>query len=401
MASQHISALLSGIVQLIGTKTTDLFATLRLGKVRKANSTVTARPVSDGLPIEQRDPDLVERAAVSQHIARLMLADEWTEIADQIAAWEADLASTPGGLRYHDVAVETALSGLQGLIDDMPLSQMNDLKPAETELSHFLATQRQTPDNHILALLAARAHLALGEACRADQWPEALHREAWRRMAHHFVQADEMLQDFDALSYMSPLLAEAHYLQALGAPASQKHLPDLFEDWVDLDPANPAIYERHAEYLCDTTLVSDETILHEADRALDRTEETIGFGGYALFFLPLLDQRENVRHLLDPDLFASAMLDLASMSASQSEINQTANALAAEIRACNTPSLALSDTLYMMISSYLTVIYPRHWTVSLDDVQALVDEAFNVLPVTDSDGFAPYSDDDALALQAA
>ncbi len=380
MASQQIIARLSEFAQKFLGMLTASKTALFTANPRPAAAQSPTEPPLDGLPVEHQDPDLVERSVIAHHVARLMLADEWTEIADKIAEWEASLASTPGGLRYHDIAAETALSGLQGLIDDMSRNDLADLGPAEVELCHFLDTYRQTPDNHILALLAARAHLVIGEACRADHWPSAQQHSAWRRMAHHFLQAGEILAEFDALAFMSPLLAEAHYLQAQGSPGGIHQLPGLFEDWVDLDPANPAIYERHAEYLCDTRLVTDEDILAESDRALDRTEETLGFGGYALFFLPLLDQRDNVRHLLDTELFASAMLDLASMSASQSEVNQTANALAAELRATGGTSLALSDTLYMLIRSYLSVIYPRHWTIALDAVQILVKEATDVMP---------------------
>ena len=336
--------------------------------------------VMDSLPVETHDPDLSERAVIANYIAQLMLADEWTEIADQVAEWENQLAATPGGARYHDIAAEVALSGLQSLIDDAARTSLADLSEAETELSHFIDTYQRATDSHVLALLAARAHLAIGDACRADQWPAALRQQAWRKMARHFVDAGEILRNYNPLAYLSPLLAEARYLQALGSPAGSHRLTELFEDWIDLDPANPAIYEKHAEHLADPDIFSDETILAEADRALDRTQETLGFGGYALFFLPLLDGRDGARHLLDPDLFACAMLDLASMQATQAEVNQTANALASEVRADHNQCLALSDTLFLVIQGHLQVIYPRLWTMRQDDIQALVREAAAIIP---------------------
>ena len=333
------------------------------------------------LPIETNDPDLAERAAVARYIADLMLADEWTEIGDQIAHWESQLASTPSGLRYHDIATDVALSGLQSLIDNAPRQSLADLREAEIELGHFIDTYQRATESHVLALLAARAHLAIGAACRADLWPEPQRRQAWRTMARHFVDAGEILRNYDPLAHMSPLLAEARYLQALGSPAGSHRLPRLFEKWVDLDPANPAIYERHADHLADPDIFSDEALLAEADAALERTDDTLGFGGYALFFLPLLERRDGARHLLDADLFASAMLDLASLEASQAEVNQAANALAAEVRADHNQNLALSDTLYMVIQDYLEVIYPRLWTWPQDDVQAIVQEAADVIPL--------------------
>ena len=76
------------------------------------------------------------------------------------------------------------------------------------------------------------------------------------------------------------------------------------------------------------------------------------------------------------------MLDLASISASQAEVNQTANALAAELKASGNDNVVLSDTLYMLVRSHLRVIYPRLWTVSTDAIQKLVAEAADIIPET-------------------
>ena len=335
--------------------------------------------LSADLPVEHEDPDLVERVAISNHIADLMLEDEWGEIAALMAEWENQLAAAPGGARYHDVAAFTALSGLQHLIDQAPRNSLDDLAEAEIEVGHFVNTYQHNPESHVLAVLAARAHLLIGEACRADHWPEAIQHEVWRRMARHFLEAGEIIANYDALAYMSPLLAEAHYVQSLGSPGGRNRLDDHFATWISLDPSNPAIYERHAERLADTDAFDDAFIQAEAERALDRTVETLGFGGYALFFLPLLDLREGARELLDNELFAAAMLDLASMEASQAEVNQTANALALETRALRPDNQALKDTLYLLISSHMTVIYPRLWSMPEPRVQSLVQDAAHAL----------------------
>ena len=196
----------------------------------------------EALPIENNDPDYRECVAISQHVANMMIADEWREIAHEMSGWESNLTSTPGGSRYHDIAARTCLSGLQGLIDDAPRNSPDDLADAEIEVSHFVDTHRQTPHNHILALLAARAHIAIGEAYSSDDWPKDMRRAAWRQSAQHFMAAEEILKPFDAIAHMSPLLAEAYYLQALGAPGGESLLPMLFQDWIDLDPQPTSPY---------------------------------------------------------------------------------------------------------------------------------------------------------------
>ena len=346
--------------------------------------------VSDDLPVEREDPDLIERVAVSRHIADLMLADEWTQVGDDIAEWESRLASAQGGARYHDVAADVALSGLRSLIDALPITEMSDLDEAEAEVGHFIDTYQRQPDNHVLAALAARAHLMVGEACRADLWPEELERDAWRRMARHFLEAGEILKNYDALAYMSPLLAEAHYRQALGSPGGAHRLDELFKNWIDLDPSNPVIYEVRADSLADIDDYTDEMVLAQADEALERTEDTLGAGGYALFFMPLLERREGARELVDHDLFSSAMLDLASTEATQAEVNQTANALASELRVSGDANSAMKDTLLVLIRWHLDVIYPRLWSVPENAIQTLVRDAAEAVPDMNAGGSGAF-----------
>lgn len=357
-------------------------------RLRKpASSPVTAgiTPIMpdevDALPVATEDPDFMECVAVSQHVADLMIADEWTEIADKIADWEANLTSTPGGARYHEIAVKTCLSGLQALIDEASRGSLTDLDAAEIEVGHFMDTHRQSRDNHILALLAARAHMALGEACVGDDWPQDQRRAAWRKMAQHFIAAGRILEPFDALAHMSPLLAEAHYRHALGAPGGEDQLAALFQDWIDLDPANSNIYSAHVTALVALDRITGDDVLEEAERAMQRTESTLGFGGYALFFMPLLTEYDSARDLLDHELYAAALMDLASNSATQSEVNHAAAALLTEMEASSDAiSAAYKDTLILLIRQHLSEIHPRVWPISTDEIQELAAEAAQVAP---------------------
>lgn len=351
--------------------------------IAKPHPTVSgeaSRTAPIGVRIEADDPDSRERRAVSTYIAELMLADEWVEIGESINEWENTLATTPGGLRYHEIAVEVALSGLQSLIDEAPRNEPSDLAVAEAELEQFIETRRRAPESHVLALLTARAHLLVGLACRADHWPETARRHAWRRMARHFVEAGEILAGYDARALMSPLLAEAKYMQALGSPGAAHRLPELFREWIALDPSNPSIYAAHAVWLADPGNADAAAVSEMAEEALTRTEETLGMGGYALFFQPLLGFREDARDIYDAGLYAAGMLDLATLEATQAEVNRTADMLAGEIRAVGAAApLALKDTLLMLVQSELKVLYPRLWTISEDAIRSLVEEAMSVL----------------------
>ena len=333
------------------------------------------------LPVEHDDADYRECVTVSQHVADLMIADEWIEIARKISDWEATLTSTPGGARYHEIAVRTCLSGLQGLVDDAPRDTLADLRDAEIELAHFMDSHHQSPNNHVLALLAARAQIVVGNAFGSQDWPQEVRRPAWRKMAQNFIAAGDILRKFDAIAYMSPLLAEAHYLHALGSPGGVERLPVLFEDWIDLDPSNSHIYERHVSSMVANDAFNGDDVLREAEAALERTVDSLGFGGYALFFMPLLSEYDSARDLLDIELYASALTDLASHSATQAEVNISAAALLTEIEGADeTTALSLKDALVILIRKHLEVIYPRVWPISVSEVQELVAEAAEIAP---------------------
>ena len=330
---------------------------------------------------ESQDPDDAEYRVIARHIAELMLADEWIEIADTIAKWESTLAQTPGGLRFHEIGIEVALSGLQSLIDGASHDKLDDLEQAEYELTCFYQTFVGSQDNHVLAVLAARAYIMMGEACRADHWPDQLRTAAYRRMARNYVDASDILDDFDSRALMSPLVAEAQYLVSRGAPAGGHQVPELFDRWILLDPANPRIYDTHAEWLADPENASEETIRTLAEEALARTEDTLGFAGYSLFFRPLLALTEDGRKFYDPELYATGIHDLGTLSASQADANRAADALAEEIETCgpNAPA-AFRDTLMMLIGTEISTFYPRLWTRTEEDIRALVDEAAELFP---------------------
>lgn len=348
-----------------------------------APATQASAPVTKATPhtFEKTDPDDAEYRVIARHIADLMMADEWVEIGEQVAEWEEALESTPGGLRFHEIAVEVALSGLQSLIDGNSHEAFVDLEHAEYELGCFVQSHLSAPDSHVLGLLAARAHLIMGEACRADHWPDDLRSEAWRRMAKHYVSASDILENYDARALMSPLMAEAKYLTARGAPAGSHRIPELFDDWIMLDPSNPRIYETHADWLAEPENASQDKLVALAEEALQRTEDTLGFGGYALFFRPLLSLSEDARSLYNAEFYATGILDLATLSASQADANRAADALAEEIAQCGDDAPdAFKDTLLMLVRNEIEVFYPSLWTRPEDEIRCLIEEAASAIP---------------------
>ena len=382
---QSLTDALSGPVGLAFSLT--LLGAVAVGSLRRYSAEAVrrrAQPMDTSdlprellLPVVMNDPDLVARAAIVNRTNHLASDDDWDRLAQEIAAWERRLDATPGGTRNHERAADTALGPLRALLDDAARDSFDDLSPARRETERFVARHRRAPFDHVRAVLAARAHMMIGETCKADYWPDGLRAQAWRQMAHHYLQAEAILSPFDPVAYMSPLLAQAFYELSLGMPDGGARMRPAFDDWIDLDPSNPAIYAAYMPRLLERPGITAKDVLAEADAAAARTEETLGEGGYALCLLPILDEDEGLRARIATDRLAAGLLDLARLSGTQADVNMAAAVLAHEMTLGDAARRAtLQSAFDALVRRHLGVIYPRMWPLELDQIRALLGEVF-------------------------
>jgi hypothetical protein len=365
-----------------------LFRSERRGDApRVPESSHVARELK--IPVVHTDPDQVECAHVANRVGHLIATDDWDRLVGQIASWECRLESTPGGTRKHEIAIETCLAALQARLDDAPRSALGDLDAALVDVANFVARHNAAPLDPILATLAAKAHMMVARSCNADFWPDTLRQAAWRQMAHHYLKADVILAPFDPVSFMSPLLAGACYELASGMPDGGARRQPAFEDWIDLDPSNPATYAAHMPNLLVDDARDLNLVLAEAARAEDRTGETLGHGGYALALLPLLNEDARVRARMDSSRFAQGLIDLGRLSGTQAEVNWAAATLAREAgKGSEDHRKVVQAAFDAIVRRNLTVIYPRLWDMDLDDIRLRLRDVFERTGTsqTDRDG---------------
>ncbi len=329
------------------------------------------------IPIVQNDPDQIECADVINRVSHLSVDGNWEILTAEIAGWEQRLEAAPGGARNHEIAVDTCLIGLRALLDETPRENLGSLDKAAREIERFVARHKVSPESHILAVLAARAHLMVAGSCRAEYWPDAERGEAWRQMAHHYLQAEAILSPFDAVAYMSPLVAGAYYELALGMPNGSTAKLPAFEDWIDLDPSNAAIYAAHVPSFLTGRESDIEELLREADRAEERTREILGHGGYALCLIPAIAEEPSLRARIEPDRLAAGLMDLARLSGTQAEVNWAAAMLANEVEECSAEARnVLQSAFDAIVCRNLTVIYPRLWAMDLEEIRAFLRGTF-------------------------
>lgn len=383
--AQGIGAVMTGPVGVAFSLT--LLGALAVGGIRLIRNEIRTEqesahetpdlPRELWIPVVERDPDQVARATVVNRVSHLVVEGRWDDLACEIAVWEGRLDSTPGGARRHEIAADACFAGLRNLLDEAPRESLEALAPADREVDRFAARLKAAPMDHILAVLAARAHMMVAETCRADFWPEAERNAAWRKMAHHYLRAEAILAPFDPVAYMSPLLAGAYYELALGMPDGGGRLRPAFQDWIDLDPSNPAIYARHVPSLLEATGNDLREFLAEAERAETRTAETLGLGGYALCVIPAFEEDPSLRDQVETDRLAAGLMDLARLSGTQAEVNWAAATLAREAAIGSDDRRAILKSAFeALVRRHLGVIYPRIWELPIDEIRAHLSEAF-------------------------
>ncbi len=395
-----LSSTVSGPVGLAFALT--LVGALAVGKLRQfqARKTEDERAASPPalprellLPVVHRDPDNVAKAEIIESISELIVAGDWPRLTRRIARWEAKLEATPGGTRRHDIAVETCLAGIENLIDEAERASVDDLAPAEVAVERLVERHRAAPDDHILAVIAARAHMILAETCSADFWPASERNAAWRRMAHHYLRAEGILAAYDPVAHMSPLLGGAIYKLALGMPDGGARLRPAFQDWIDLDPSDPAIYRLHATNLLPDRFGSVDELTREALRAENRTQETLGQGGYALFAVPVIEATPELRSIFEADRLAAGLMDLARLSGTQAEVNWAAACLAREADHGSEDRRAIMASAFeALVRRNLGVIYPRLWGLPLPQIRAKLKEVFDAAPPAPTEKAGPRAE---------
>ncbi len=342
-----------------------------------ARDEATKIPRELKIPVVQNDPEQIECADVINRVSHLVVDGKWDLLSSEIADWERRLEATPGGARNHEIAVDTALTSLRALLDETPRESLGSLDKAELAVDRFVARHKASPEDHIFAVLAARAHLMLAGSCRAEYWPEAERAAAWRQMAHHYLRAEAILSPFDPVAYMSPLIAGAYYELALGMPNGGTAKQPAFEDWIDLDPSNPAIYAAHVPSFLTGRATDFDALLREAEAAVARTSETLGHGGYALCLIPAIAEDPSLRGRIEPDRLAAGLMDFARNSGTQAEVNWAAATLANEMEECSLDARnVLQSAFDAIVCRNLTVIYPRLWAMDLEEIRGFLRGTF-------------------------
>jgi transposase len=273
------------------------------------------------VPVLLRGPEATEWDCVRADHAAMAEAGEWSDLLDALRFADEDRSMASGGRRVMHLISEGARMSLRAAID------RRDLAAAAIELSRFEAVFELHRQDYAAAHLLAQALIDVGTLERDLAAEGQLSRDLWAESAAHFQAAEAILDEFDPIALMSPLLAGTRYLLVRGIEDGASLCRDWFEDWCDLDPQDDLAHATHAVFMMPGWFGSLATFEKAARRAATMTHAVTGKAAYAIFHLSAAETLGDMLPTLDIELFIEGLGDYQSATGCQHRANIAANVL--------------------------------------------------------------------------
>jgi hypothetical protein len=329
------------------------------------------------VPVMLRGPEATEWDCVCADHAAMANAGEWADLLEALRFADEDRSMASGGRRVMHLISEGARAALRKALC------ATDLVTAEVELRRFQAVFEMHPHDHAAAHLLAQALIDIGTLKRELAAKGQLSRDLLAESAAHFQEAEKILDDFDPIERMSPLLAGTRYLLIRGIEDGGSLCRDWFEDWCDLDPQDDLAHATHAVFMMPGWFGSLITFENAARRAATLSHEVTGSAAYAIFHLAAYETLGDVLPTLDVVLFIEALADYQSATGCQHRANIAANVLTEMVHSYHRmgPSAgyqltkartALSDVLW----NRLHEVHLESWTHRADGLAYALCEVF-------------------------
>ena len=222
------------------------------------------------VPVMLRGPEATEWDCVRADHAAMADAGDWADLLDALRFADEDRTMASGGRRVMHLISEGARTTLRAAIDQ------RDHSAALDELRRFQAVFEMHPGDPAAAHLLAQTLIDVGTLERDLAAQGQLSHHLWAESAAHFQAAEALLDQFDPIEQMSPLLAGTRYLLVRGIEDGASLCRDWFEDWCDLDPEDDLAHATHAVLMMPGWFGSLAGFEKAARRAMKMTHPVTG-----------------------------------------------------------------------------------------------------------------------------
>jgi hypothetical protein len=307
-----------------------------------------------------RGPEMIEWACIRLDHGAMALRGEWSDVLDALRFADQDRSMASGGQRVAPLISE----GLRATL--IRAIAAGDIATAEAELVRFQAVMELQPDDYCAAHLVAEAQIDLGLAKRALASDGQLSNGLWTESARHFEEAERLLDMFDPIEELSPLLAATRYRLVRGIEDGASLCRDWFEDWCDLDPEDANAHAAHAQMMLPGWFGSLAIFEREAKRAAAMTAPMTGSAAYAIFHMTARSELGVLMASVDLPLFLRGMLDFQSATGCQHRANVAASTLSALARDYEAEGSMALYQLTKVRAALSDILWNRLYEVHLD-----------------------------------
>ena len=329
------------------------------------------------VPVMLQGPESIEWQCIRDDHAAIAGRGDWLDALEALRFADQERTMASGGRRVALLISEGIRAELIRVV------QARDLAGAETELRRFEAVFEMFPENIAAAHLLAQAQIDLGTLARDLGGEGPSQRELWAKATRWFADAEALLDEFDPIEQMSPLLAATRYQLVRGVEDGARLCRDWFEDWCDLDPEDAMAHATHALFMLPGWFGSLIGFEREARRAATITHGATGKAAYAVFHLTAAEVLGDLMPTLDIGLFVEALADYQAATGCQHRANVAANVLVALVQTYHQAGpqaqwhlskarSALSDVLW----NRLHEVHLDRWTLGADGLAMALGEVF-------------------------
>lgn len=323
---------------------------------------MTAAEVLSRLDVQVmgQGPEATEWQCVRDDHAAMADAGEWLDLLDALRFADQDRTMASGGRRVAPLISEGIRATLTAALD------RNDFAAAGRELARFEAVMALAPKDPTAAHLLAQALIDIASAKRDAAGRGQMSRELWAESAAHYAAAEAILDEFDPIEQMSPLLAGTRYLLIGGIEDGADLCRDWYEDWCDLDPLDALAHATHAVHMLPGWYGSLAMFEKEARRAATMTQNVTGKAAYAIFHLSALETLGDLLPSLDLEFFIEALTDFQAATGCQHRANVAANILTELVRDYRMAGPAANYQLTKARTALSDIFWNRLHEVHLD-----------------------------------
>jgi hypothetical protein len=324
-----------------------------------------------GLTIDCPDPTAEEAArddaqARGQFLAR---QDMWDRLTEEMRAADDQRRATTAGMPHADLLgfgarADVVLAVEHALYDGKPARGA----PMTLGIEALEEVLSDDPTNAMLAMVVAQAHIDIGWAWRGTDRKVRRAARNLEAFSAHFDRATDLIDNFDAKTTTSPVIAGAYCALHGAGPLPKRRLEQDFERLIDLTPSNPAPLRAMGTYLSPKWFGDHHMLELEARRTAARTSQTWGAGGYTWVMFDALGDDDIACAQLDLEFFIEGLHDIVQRDASQHTVNLLAAYCAHTIGPTQSDNVEASiarceiaKAAQWIVRDHLTELHPLIW----------------------------------------